>query len=345
MTHLIVNPVQHEPFGSRLNVEMHVIDSKSEDLGSALSESGRTLSINSGRAVAGGILLLLIFVAVFWDFWKAQFLYAYTFPSDWGHTLLIPFISGWMIWSRRQQLIDAQPFKPSWFGLPLITFGLLFYLLALVGPSWFALHHNARALGVAITIFGMAIQLFGWKAMKELWFPLTYLVIFFQTYTDRILRTTTETLQDLSAKGGFVMIRMMDIEADISGNVITVFPTPSTPAYLNIAEACSGMRMLVAFLALGVAIAWTGLDSWFQRILMIVLAVPVAVFVNMLRVASLGFLSLFDPELATGEIHEFVGFLWLLPAFMGYMGIMWAIRNMFIEVPSKDGELNAGGQA
>ena len=345
MSHLIVITVQHEPFGSRLNVEMHVIDSKSENLGSASSESTTTLSIKSGRVLAGGLVLLCIFFAVFWDFWKAQFLYAYTFPSDWGHTLIIPAISGWMIWSRRQQLIDAQPFKPSWFGLPLITFGLAFYLMALVGPGWFALHHNARALGVAITIFGLAIQLFGWKAMKELWFPLTYLVIFFQTYTDRILRTTTESLQDLSAKGGFVMIRMMNIESEISGNVITVFPTPSTPAYLNIAEACSGMRMLVAFLALGVAIAWTGLDSWFQRILMIILAVPVAVFVNMLRVASLGFLSLFDTELATGEVHEFVGFLWLLPAFMGYMGIMWVIRNMFIEEPNAKSQPTAGDTA
>jgi hypothetical protein len=54
---------------------------------------------------------------------------------------------------------------------------------------------------------------------------------------------------------------------------------------------------------------------------------------------------LFDPELATGEIHEFVGFLWLLPAFMGYMGIMWAIRNMFIEVPNKDNKLNTGNTA
>ena len=78
---------------------------------------------------------------------------------------------------------------------------------------------------------------------------------------------------------------------------------------------------------------------------MIVLAVPVAVFVNMLRVASLGFLSLFDSELATGEVHEFVGFLWLLPAFMGYMGIMWAIRNMFIELPVKKEQANGGNTA
>ena len=132
------------------------------------------------------------------------------------------------------------------------------------------------------------------------------------------------------------MIRLLGIEADLSGNVITVFPTPSNPQSLNIAEACSGMRMLVAFLALGVALAWTGLDHWWQRIIMILLAVPVAVFVNMLRVTTLGVLSLWDMEFTTGEFHHFIGFLWLVPAFLAYMGIMWVIRRLVVEDDSAE---------
>jgi len=290
-----------------------------------------------------GVVLLAVLIAVFWDFWKAQFFFAVTFPSDWGHTLLIPAITGWMIWLKRDDLIKAQPYSPSWLGLPLVAFGLLFYLLALVGPSWFAIHHNARALGVAMTIFGLVLLLMGWGTLRIIWFPLLYLVIFFQTYTERILTVLTEWLQDISAYGGFAMIRIMGIEAELSGNIITVYTTPSTPQALNVAEACSGMRMLVAFLALGVALAWTGLDHWWQRILMILIAVPVAVFVNMLRVASLGVLSLWDMEFTTGEFHQFVGFVWLIPAFICYMGIMWVIRRLVIEVDPS--ELEGGARA
>jgi exosortase len=290
----------------------------------------------SGSQMLGfGGILLAVLIAVFWDFCKAQFLFAIRYPSDWGHTLLIPGIAGWMIWLKRDELARLQPFKPSWMGLPLVAIGLAFYLVALVGPSWFAVHHNARALGVAITLFGLVILLLGWKSLGILWFPLCYLVVFFQTYTDRILQTVTEQLQDISAKGGYLLITVIGIEADISGNVITVFPTPSTPQSLNIAEACSGMRMLVAFLALGVALAWTGLDHWWQRIFMIVLAVPVAVFVNMLRVATLGVLALWDMELTTGEFHQFVGFIWLVPAFVAYMGIMWVIRRLVVDEDPK----------
>ena len=85
-----------------------------------------------------GAILCVVLVAVFWDFFKAQFLFAIRYPSDWGHTLLIPVIVGWMIWLKREDLTRLQPFRPSFTGLPFVAVGLVFYLLALVGPSWFA---------------------------------------------------------------------------------------------------------------------------------------------------------------------------------------------------------------
>ena len=103
--------------------------------------------------------------------------------------------------------------------------------------------------------------------------------------------------------------------------------------------------MLVAFLALGVALALSGLDSWWQRILMILIAVPVAVFVNMLRVASLGVLSLWDMQFTTGEFHQFVGFVWLIPAFVFYLGIMWVIRRLVIEEGSSGSSTSGSGAA
>lgn len=324
---------------------MSVFDTQSRSAVAPPSVGSGVLALSTGQAAAMGGVLGIVLIAVFWDFWKAQFFFAVTFPSDWGHTLLIPAITAWMIWLKRDDLKAAQPFKPSWFGLPIVTFGLLFYLMALVGPSWFALHHNARGLGVAFTIFGLALMLLGWRSLSIIWFPLLYLVVFFQTYTERILKATTESLQDISAYGGFAMIRIFGIEAELSGNIITVYTTPTTPQALNIAEACSGMRMLVAFLALGVALAWSGLDSWWQRILMILIAVPVAVFVNMLRVASLGVLSLWDMQFTTGEFHQFVGFVWLIPAFVFYLGIMWVIRRLVVEEAVSGSKSKSGAKA
>jgi exosortase len=101
---------------------------------------------------------------------------------------------------------------------------------------------------------------------------------------------------------------------------------------LNVAEACSGMRTLMAFLAIGVALAALGLPRWWQRVLLVAAGVPISIFVNVLRVASLGLLSMVDTNFSTGEFHSMVGLVWLVPAFLLFLGAMWLIRNLVVDV-------------
>ena len=290
-------------------------------------------------------ILVAILAGSFAYFIRSQVEYAIAFPDDWGHTLLVPAIAGWLIFRDRAKISALQPFQPSWLGLPIVMLGLLIYIVAFpgVGPKWLPVHHNVRQIGIAATIFGVALSLFGWRPMRYLWFPLAYLVIFGTTYTDRILQVVTERLQDISALGGYLLLLVFDLDVDLAGNSITIHPagteadgmTPLPPIPLNVAEACSGMRMLVAFMALGTLMAYIGLKHWWQRILLMLLAVPVAVFVNVLRVATLGVLSLWDRGFSDGQFHTFVGFVWLVPAFLVFLGLMEIVRRLVVEVPSE----------
>ena len=293
----------------------------------------------------GLVILVAILSGSFAYFLRSQFEYAIAFPDDWGHTLLVPAIAAWLIFRDRAKISALQPFQPSWFGLPVVMLGLLVYIVAFpgVGPKWLPVHHNVRQLGIAATIFGVALSLFGWRPMRYLWFPLAYLVIFGTTYTDRILQIVTERLQDISAVGGYFLLLVLGNDVDLAGNSITIHPagtepdgvTPRSPIPLNVAEACSGMRMLVAFMALGTLMAYIGLKQWWQRILLMFLAIPVAVFVNVLRVATLGVLSLWDRGFSDGQFHTFVGFVWLVPAFLVFLGLMEIVRRLVVDAPSE----------
>ncbi|MCP4837130.1 MAG: exosortase, partial [Phycisphaera sp.] len=233
-----------------------------------------------------------------------------------------------------------QPFRPAWSGLVPVVLGLTFYIVSLVGPSWFTVHHNARQLGFAVTLLGVVLLLFGWRSLRVLAFPLAYLVVFGFTYTDRIISYFTYKLQDLSAAGGYLLLKLLNLDVEKSGNTITIVNDLGVESALNIAEACSGMRMLVAFMALGTLMAYVGLTAWWQRVLLILLGVPVAVFVNILRVATLGVLSLWDVGFAGGEFHSLVGFIWLIPAFVVFLGIMTLIQHLLVE-KSDDPEVAA----
>jgi len=313
------------------------------------------------KVLLWSVILGLAFAWIFWDFLQRQFLFAIQQQADWGHTLVIPFISGYFVWLFRNKLL-AEPFRRAWFGLIPIFFGLAWYSLCALGPIF--LHkHNLMGAGVASTIAGLAIFIFGWRAMRFLWFPLLYLFLFGQTISDRFMEIVTFELQDIASYGSYVGLSILGLDVTRAGNTIDIFYNGETYP-LNIAEACSGMRMLMAFLAIGVAMAFTSFRFEWKNVvgdsveggddmegtshsfvsialsflwhiwrpaLLILITVPVAVFVNILRVMTLGLLSIADTGFSSGDFHTFIGTLWLIPAFLIYLGIVWILKNIIIE--------------
>jgi exosortase len=307
------------------------------------ASSAPLVTLSSGQMVLAAALACVVLVAVYFKFFQTQVRWALLEPADWGHTLLVPFISGYFVWLRREDLL-AQPFRANWLGFPIILVGIAAYVASAFGPSWFVVHHNAQGLSLGVTLFGMILQVCGWRATKILLFPLAYFVVFGQSISDRLLQLVTERMQDWSAVGAYAMLLVCGVDVDRSGNVISVY-VDGTPRQLNVAEACSGMRMLVAFLALGVAIAYTGLARNWQRTLLVAAGFPVALGVNVLRVFTLGILSLYDSNFAAGDFHSFVGLVWLVPALLLYLGIMWFLSNLFVDERREPKASVGGGDA
>ena len=275
-----------------------------------------------------GVVLLVIFVGVFADFFAKQFRFAINMPSDWGHTLIVPAVVGYFVWLRRNDLKAVQ-FRPCWWGLLPIVLGVGWYSLCVFGPRPL-FHHNLMGAGVFLTLFGVVLLLLGSSAMRWLWFPLAYLAAFSQTISEVLLNRVTFELQDLAAAGSYLLLAVLGLEVDRAGNTLTVW-SDGVPHPLNVAEACSGMRMLIAFLALGTYFAYVNLSIMWQRVALVLCAVPVALAVNILRVTSLGILSLFDTNLAQGEFHHFVGVLWLLPGLAMFLGVVWLLQRMVVD--------------
>lgn len=273
-------------------------------------------------------LLGVAFVWIFWDFMQRQVLFAIKQQADWGHTLVIPFIAGYFVWLCRDRLL-ARPFERSWLGICVLLLGLGWYMLCSIGPMALQ-HHNLMGFGVGTSLVGIVLFLFGWKSMKFLWFPLLYLIVFGQTVSDRLMEVITFKLQDIASIGSYFGLTSLGLDVTRAGNTIEILYNGKQYP-LNIAEACSGMRMLMAFFALGVAMAYTGLSHVWQRVILVLFAVPTAVFVNILRVMTLGLLSIADKGFVTGDFHTFIGTLWLVPAFLIYLGIVWILKNVIIE--------------
>lgn len=280
------------------------------------------------KPVAAAVVLTLLVLLVFREFFVRQFMFAIEQQADWGHTLVIPGIAGYFVYLNRDRLF-ARPFRTTWIGLVPIILGIAWYLFCNVGMTTLR-HHNLMGAGVCFSIFGLVLLFLGFRATWVLMFPMIYLFVFGQTISERLMLIVTEQLQDITARGAYIVMRITGMDVERDGNLITVF-SDGVAKPLNIAEACSGMRMLMAFLALGVAMAYTGLKLPWQRVLLVLLAFPTAIVVNIFRVMTLSILSLYDSGFAAGDFHTFIGLIWLVPAFLIYLGLMWVLRMTMIE--------------
>ena len=276
----------------------------------------------------GGVILTAMVLFVFWDFFESQIRFAVKQQADWGHTMIIPVIAGYFIYLKRRELL-AVPFRTTWVGLLPVVLGIAWYVVCWLGPPTLR-HHNMQGAGLTLTLFGLVLLFFGFNAMTMLWFPLLYMCIFGQTVSAKLMTYVTYPMQDLTAKGSWVALNLIGVDTDRTGNILTVWDD-GVARPLNIAEACSGMRMLMAFMALGVAMAYTGLKRFWQQATLVLLGIPTAIFVNILRVVTLALLSMYDTDFAAGDFHTFIGLLWLVPAFMMYLGIQWVLRQLVVE--------------
>jgi len=244
---------------------------------------------------------------------------------DWSHAMVVPLISGYYIYIKRGVLRRAES-RLYWPGLLVLFAGLLGY------SFWIYPGRNDMFQGYSmiLTLMGMALFLLGPAMLKTLWFPIVYLA-FAVKIAPRIWEHIAWNLQLIASRSATVLLNLLGIDAEITGSTIELYRGMEFLGKLNVAEACSGLRMLMAFLALGVALAFLVERRWWERLIMCLFAAPIAVAVNIGRVTILGLLYLIDPKWASGDFHTFVGMLMLLPAAGLFILLGWVLDKLVIE--------------
>lgn len=277
------------------------------------------------RASIGALLsaaaLALAFIALFHRWFLVQNRFSLQFPDDWGHAFIVPFISGYAIWKQRAALARFTP-EVFWPGALLFFLGVICYFYFTTGVP----NHMLQGWAIVLTLYGLVALLLGPRFMLPLTFPIAYL-LFGVTISEKIMLKVTFELQLIASKGAWAVLNMVGLPTDLSGNVLAITRGDGSIIPLEVAKACSGMRTVVAFYALGTAVAFLSCRLWWQRVALLLLAGPIAIFINVLRVASLGVASVVNPNLAAGETHMFIGVLWLVPALGVFMAAVWALRK------------------
>jgi exosortase len=273
-------------------------------------------------------LLTLLFVALHRNFLYRSLLISLD-DSDWSHALLIPVIGAYYLFQQRARLMRLRPGVCGW-GLPIMLLGMVSYAFFIYPGQ----NDMFQGYSMIIGLFGLVLFVLGPRMMTVLWFPILYLG-FGVKVSQKLWELIALKLQNIAAISSTALLNViglaLDVEATVRGNTIEMYHQGAkiSPP-MNVAEACSGLRMLMAFLALGVAMAFLAPRAWWQRAVMVLMTLPIAVGVNVGRVTTLGFLHVYAPEYAKGDFHIFVGMLMLIPAAGLFLLLGWVLDKMII---------------
>jgi exosortase len=258
---------------------------------------------------------LIAFVAVllyaYWPTW-AWIESEWRNEPDYSHGYLVPFLAGLLCWHRWDSFPGIRP-SVSWAGLSLILLALamrLFAALTFAPPidGWSMLPLLA---GVVWFVFGSRAMLWSLPAIAFL-----FLMIPLPFRAESLL---SWRLQGVATDLSTIFLRVLGQPAVSEGHVIWL-----GDQRLMVEQACSGMRIFIGVAAL--AFFWGAMvkRSWIDRVVMFVLVIPVAVFVNAVRITAVGLLhQVFTDAESQHMIHDISGYLMIPFAFV----LLWLLKS------------------
>jgi len=242
-------------------------------------------------------------------------------------TLLLAFCAGRGIGPGGRRLqhwtLDAAPRSSGWFGMFTMLWGVAFYGWAIYpGQNDFL-----KDFGMVVTLFGVVLLLCGWQVMRTAWFPIAFLVCAIP-WPGLVYSWVAMPLQQLAASVAVHALRMTGVDAMRIGTKLYI----GGGRVLNVAEACAGLKSLMTFISVGAAVAFLSSRPLWQKIIISLSAIPIAIFCNVMRVAGQGLLDHYvSRKLSESFAHQFVGMFMLVPAFFLILLVGWIIDNLFIE--------------
>ena len=246
------------------------------------------------------------------------FLFGYWIGSDdYSHGMFVPLISLFLIWQARHR-IAATGITPSWWGLAMVTTGLLLYGVGEL-TTLFVLQH----LSLWMVLCGLMTALIGLRGARIISFPLGYLLTCIPLPTFLYAGLSSQ-LQLWSSALGVSFLQLVGITAFREGNVIDL-----GPVQLQVVEACSGIRYLLPLTSLALLCAYLFKDRMWKRVVLVLSSIPISILVNGFRIGMIGVLVEWNGQgAAEGFSHLFEG--WVL--FMASLGLlileMWALGRV-----------------
>lgn len=228
--------------------------------------------------------------------------------STFNHCALVPPIIAWLVWQRLPELKRLRP--AAWApGLLLVGAGAFAWLIGEAGSVALARH-----IGLVVMLQGVVIALLGKAVARGLAFPIFYALFMIPAGEELV-----PPLQRVTAEIAMALLRLSGVTAHIEGIFISI---PN--GYFEVAEACAGVKFLIAMVALGALVANLCFKSWQRRVAFVAAAVIIPILANGVRAwATIYAAHLTSADVAAGFDHVVYGWVFFAVVIALTLALGW----------------------
>lgn len=269
------------------------------------------------------IVLGLLAAALFYSYWQtlARIRGFWEFPQ-YSHGWLIPVFAAVILWLRRDSFRDV-PMWHRYVGLGILAAGILMRVVATRTTQY-----SFDNWSLFPSYIGIFVMVGGLPTLR--WAAPSILFLFFMMPIPKE-KALTMPLQQLASMLSSYLLVTLGVDAFRNGTQITFGFSEEA---MNVAEQCSGLRMLTIFSGLAVALALLSRTRpWWERILIVLSALPIAVIANVIRITLTGLLFNLgvDSPLLHTVFHDAPGLI-MMPIAIGLLYLEFKIlSNIVIE--------------
>jgi exosortase len=242
-----------------------------------------------------------------WEWWTVD-------ASSYG--MLIPPIVLYLVWIRRQEIL-AIPAQSDNRGLAVVAAACVIFLIGQLAAEFFL----AR-ISFVILLAGLAWTFWGFGRLRAVAFPFI-LLLTMVPLPGLVYNLVAAPLQLLASSAATEIAQFLGVSIYRDGNIIHLATTS-----LGVAEACSGLNSLSSLVVGSLLLGYLEDASIPGRILLTLLSVPLAIVVNVIRVAGTAVLADYRPEYSMGFYHLFSG--WLI--FVLGFGMLWLLGKLIFRM-------------
>ena len=248
---------------------------------------------NSKQFLIGGIFLFTYTPTLLWmwDRWFAP-------GSYYAHGILVPFVTGYLIWQDKENLAKIKPQESPW-GMPLIIVGITIHIFSALFRVYFS-----SGFSMIIVLLGLILYFYGKGILSRIFFPICFLV-FMTPLPEIAVVTISFKMKVFAAHLATIILNHMRMPALCDGSIIKL-----RSAYVVVDDVCSGLRSLISLTALGTIFAYWMKGPRWKRGVVFLSTIPIAVITNVFRIIFLASVSeIWGPRYVTQLLHDFTGLL------------------------------------